>query len=63
MRVELNKLKEEEKQAELAKLTELKEDEIRNLKAIWQAKTNELLDEVFNKQNTTQPFQIFLSLI
>jgi len=46
LRKELQKQKEEEKSSELEQLTNLKEEEIRNLKTIWQAKTNELLEEV-----------------
>lgn len=46
LRNELQKLKEEEKRSELEKLESLKDEELRNLKTIWQAKTNELLDEV-----------------
>ena len=37
---------EREKRDEVAMLNELKEGEMRNMRAIWQAKTNELLEEV-----------------
>lgn len=45
------KVKEEEKRLELENLNALKDEEIRNLKSVWQAKTNELLDEVFFSKN------------
>lgn len=38
--------KEEEKRIEIDRLNELKDQEIKNLKSIWQSKTNELLEEV-----------------
>jgi hypothetical protein len=53
LKTELVQSKEEERRAELDNLNKLKEDELRNLKLIWQTKTNELLNEVshssFNK--------------
>jgi hypothetical protein len=38
--------KDEEKRLEINRLNDLKEQEIKNLKTIWQTKTNELLEEV-----------------
>ena len=39
--------KDEEKRLEINRLNDLKEQEIKNLKTIWQTKTNELLEEVY----------------
>ncbi len=46
MRTELETLKEAEKQTEISKLTNLKDEEIKNLKEFWQKKSNELLDQI-----------------
>ena len=46
MRLELEKRKDEEKLFDITKLNDLKDEEINNLKLIWQSKTNELLEEV-----------------
>ena len=46
LRKELQMTKEEEKRIEIDRLNELKDQEIKNLKSIWQSKTNELLEEV-----------------
>lgn len=46
MRKELQLTKDEENRLEIERLNNLKEQEIKNLKSIWQTKTNELLEEV-----------------
>lgn len=48
-------MKDEEKRIELHKLQMIKDEELENLKLIWQNKTNELLEEV--------NFFIFLKII
>jgi hypothetical protein len=46
LRKELQLTKDEENRLEIERLNNLKEQEIKNLKSIWQTKTNELLEEV-----------------
>ncbi len=42
----MEKSKDAEKHAEILKLTNLKDEEIKNLKEFWQAKSNELLEQI-----------------
>jgi hypothetical protein len=46
LRSDLEKSKDAEKHAEILKLTNLKDEEIKNLKEFWQAKSNELLEQI-----------------
>ncbi len=63
MKTELIQSKEEERRAELDNLNKLKEDELRNLKLIWQTKTNELLNEVsFPIRQISIVFNLFINL-
>lgn len=46
LRAELSENMEKDKRHEIAMLNELKDGELKNMKSVWQSKTNELLEEV-----------------
>ena len=51
LRTELNSTMEASKRDEIDMLNKLKDQELKNLKTVWQTKTNELLDEVISISN------------
>ena len=63
LRNELNTTMEAEKRDEIDMLNKLKDQELKNLKTIWQTKTNELLDEVIFKSILLCGFNIIFKAV